>query len=100
MNLGAVKSLDRVYQSRAIGLAEDIGAHLDYEIGPESEEIAVEGRVVELAERKTILHRSLSLWFAVRQNMSGVQKLLMAQAAKRTLPVIRLQDSFAEGALM
>ena len=78
MNFGAMKSLDRVHQGRAIGLAEDVGAHLDYEIGPESEKVAVEGRVVQLAERKTISDCGFSLRFAVWKNVSGVQKLLMA----------------------
>jgi hypothetical protein len=47
---GAVKRLDGVNQRRPVMLLKDIPAHLKHVIWAESQEVAIEGRVMEGAQ--------------------------------------------------
>ena len=50
----ALEALQAVLEHRPVDLLEDVEAHGDLEVGREADEVAVEGGVVQLAEREAV----------------------------------------------
>jgi len=50
----ALEALQAVLEHRPVDLGEDVEAHGDCEVGRDADEVAVEGGVVELAERQAV----------------------------------------------
>ncbi len=61
--------------------AQHVEAHGDLEVGRDADEIAVEGGVVELAEREAVGNDRLPQRMAVGEDVSGFQQLAMAEPA-------------------
>jgi hypothetical protein len=50
----ALEALGAILEHRPVHLREDVEAHGDCEVGRDADEVAVEGGVVELAERQAV----------------------------------------------
>ena len=77
----ALKALQTMLEHRPIDFFQDIDAHDDLEVGRDADQVAVEGGVVELAERQAVGNDRLSQGMAVREDVSGFQQLVMAEPA-------------------
>jgi hypothetical protein len=96
-SLEALKAMD---EHRAVDLIKDISSNVDRQVRRDTENVRVERRVVELAERKPIANGRFALWMAVRQDVSGFEQLRMLQVAHGTTSPIRLEHAFSEPLLM
>jgi len=74
----AASALQPVAQHGTVGLVHDVASHFDDEVRPDAQEVPVEGRVVQLAERETVRDDRLPLRMPVRQDVSCVEQLLGA----------------------
>jgi hypothetical protein len=74
-DLLALDALESVGEHRAIDLGEHVTPHLHHMVGPDPDDVRVEGGVVQLAEGKPVGHDSSSLWMAVRQDVGCVEEL-------------------------
>jgi hypothetical protein len=61
----AVEALPAMLEHRPVDLCEDVEAHGDFEVGRDADEVAVEGGVVELAERQAVGKDRLAQGMAV-----------------------------------
>src|SRR5713101_3588693 len=53
-NLYPLEALQAVTQHGTVGLAKDVEAHLDAQLRRDSQDVAIEGSVMELAQRKAV----------------------------------------------
>ena len=77
----AVKALDRVSERRPVGFQENVWPNFDDVIRTNPEEEPVEGSVVQMAEGKAIADDGLPLGFFVRNDVGGIEKLVMPESA-------------------
>jgi len=96
----AVKALQTRLQHRAIDLAKDSGRDMDDARGIDPEEVAVEGQVVNGAERQSIDDRRdpgrLDVWNDVR----GLNERSFAERADRAAVAVRAHDVDLEALLV
>jgi hypothetical protein len=71
----ALEPLKPVLEHRAVRLAQDIQPKVYHEIRADTEDVAIEGRVVKLAERDSIGHDGLTPRIAVGQDVGGLEQL-------------------------
>ena len=67
--------LESVAEHRAVLLGEDVTADLDDQIGSDAKDVAVEGGVVDLAQRQAVRHYPLAERVGVRNDVRGVEQL-------------------------
>ena len=96
----AMQRLDSMLQGRTIGFREKVGPYLDDVVRPHSDKEAVEDRVMEPAERQAIADHRLAIGVSVRNDVCGVEELVVLQAAHSTLMPIRVKNPLAERSLM
>jgi hypothetical protein len=60
-------------EHRPVDLREDVEAHGDFEVGRDADEVAIEGGVVELAERQAVGNDRLTEGMAVGEDVGGLQ---------------------------
>lgn len=84
-----MQALEPVAQHGAVGLAPDVGPHLDPVVGPDADEVPVEGRVVQLAQGEPVVDHGLAAGLPVRDDVGGVEQLLVAQPAEAALAAVR-----------
>ena len=68
-----MKRLDRVHERRPVALFEDVRSYLNDAVRSDSQEAAVEGGVVQLAQRQTVPYGWLALGIGVRHDVRGVE---------------------------
>jgi hypothetical protein len=95
-----VETLQPVTKHGAVLLAQDAGTHLDHEVRTDTDEEAIESRVVEGAERDPVLHDRIASGLPVRDDVRGLEQLAMPEAAECALIAIRFENALAEGALV
>lgn len=84
----------------AVVFCQEIRSHFQNAVGPDPEEVAVEGHMVELAERQPILNYGLASWVCVGNDVCRIEQLLMPQPAKCTPSPVCLEHSLPESSLM
>ena len=67
----ALKALQAMLEHRPVDFLQHIEAHGDLEVGRDADEVAVEGGVVELAEREAIGNDRLAQGMAVGEDVGG-----------------------------
>ena len=77
----AVRFLEAVSEHGAVDLGEDVAPDLDLEVRPDSQDVAVEGGVVDLAEGQSVGHFRDAQCFAVTDDVRRVEELAVLQAA-------------------
>src|SRR5690606_25150251 len=89
-------ALKAVSQHRAVFFRKNVRANLDNSVRPNSDEVSVERRVVDLAEREPVVNLRHSKRVPVGDDVARIQKLTVAETAERTLVPIGCEHSFAE----
>ena len=79
-NALGVEALEAVAEHGAVFFDEDVQADLDDVVGGNTQEVAVEGGVVEFAEGQTVFDRGDPLGIAIGEDVGGVEELGVAQA--------------------
>ncbi|OGG56084.1 MAG: hypothetical protein A3F84_01340 [Candidatus Handelsmanbacteria bacterium RIFCSPLOWO2_12_FULL_64_10] len=95
-----MQRLNGVHERRTVVLSTDIISNLDDVVGSQTYERPVKCCVMQCAQREAVANMWLSLWMSIWNDVSRIQKLLMPEPAKRTLPMIRLKNTFAKRPLV
>ena len=65
--------LQPVPKHRAVLFLEDVGANLNHEIRPDTEDVSVERGVVNLAQSNTVWDDRMPVRMAIRENVRGLE---------------------------
>ena len=87
-------------QHRPVDLLQQIRADLDDEIGPDTEDVAVVGGVMDLAEGQAIAHGGNTRLLTVRDDVRGVKERTVSQGAHRASRVVGAQHGGPEDRLV
>ena len=94
-------ALETVREHWAIDLRKHVPPHLYHVIGPDPDDVRIEGGVVQLAEGKPVGHDRSSLWMAVRQDVGRVQELrVLSQTTDGAPHAVGLEYSRPKGSLV
>jgi hypothetical protein len=96
----SVERLERMNERGAVRFGKNVVADLEHIIGAETEEIAVECRVMERAEGNSVSDQWFAGGIGIGDDMSRVEKFLVTQSAECALALVRFEHPFAESALM
>jgi hypothetical protein len=77
----ALEALQAMLEHRPVDFLQHVEAHGDLEVGRDADEVAVEGGVVQLAEREAVGNDRLAQGMAVGEDVGGFQQLVMAEPA-------------------
>jgi hypothetical protein len=80
-----VALLQPVAQHRAVLLGEDVMSDFHHQIGPDTENVAVKGGVVDFAQRQSIRHDWLAEGILVADDVRCVEQVALAQPADGTV---------------
>jgi len=69
----ALEALEAMPKHRPVDFFQHVEAHGDLEVGRDADEVAVEGGMVELAQRETVGNDWLPQGMAVREDVGGLQ---------------------------
>ena len=92
----ALKALQAMLKHRPVDFFQHVEAHGDLEVGRDADEIAVQGGVVELAEREAVGNDRLAQGMAVREDVSGFQQLVMAESADGAALLVGAEHALAK----
>jgi hypothetical protein len=79
-----IEGAQAMLQHGSVALVAQGGAQVDAAVGIDADEVGVEGGVVELAQRQAVVGRGDALFFAVADDVGGVEQLAVAQATDGT----------------
>jgi hypothetical protein len=85
-----MKGLNRMHKRWTVALAANVWANLDNAVRAQSQKGTVKRRMVQGAERKTVANMRLAFGLRVRNDVSRIEKLLVAEPAERALVTICL----------
>ena len=100
MDLRAVDLLQTDDQHWAVVFLEDRWPNLDDVVRSHGKEEAIEGSVVELAQREAVADDRLALGIAVGGDVRGVEQFEVPKATEGAPVLVGTEDSFAERHLM
>ena len=81
-------------------LVHDLGVHLDHEVGPDAQDVAVVRGMVDLAQGDAIRQDRFAPGMAVRQDVRGVEEFGVTQPAHRARRVVGSQHPGPEHGLV
>ena len=96
----ALEPLEPVLEHRPVRLAQDIEPEVHHEIRADAQDVAIEGRMVELAERDAIGDDGFSPRVAVWQGVGRLEQLPVSKPADRASLLIRPQHPLPEHLLV
>ena len=96
----SLELLETVAKHGAVDFVEDVLAHLDDQIGPDSDDVAVEGSVVQLAQCQPIRDNQFAPPMSVRENVGGIEQLDVVEPAHGARLPIGTEHTVSEGELM
>jgi hypothetical protein len=82
------QSLQSVQEHGAVLFVEDIAPDLDHQVGPDTDDVIVEGRVVQLAKGEAIADSRLAERIGIAHDVCGIKELSVPQPAHRALPTV------------
>jgi hypothetical protein len=91
-----MEPLQAVLEHGTVFLLQHVDPNLDFQIGPNAENVSIERCVVERAQRQAVRDDRKSVGVAIRKNVRGVEKLLVPEPADRTLIAIGAQNPDAK----
>lgn len=95
-----MKSLQPVNEHRPVRVVEDILPDFHNAVWPDSDQVSVEGGVMEAAQRNAVRHGRFTERVGVRQNVGRLDQLLAFQPTDCTVELIGPDDSFTERRLV
>ena len=96
----ALEPLEPVLEHWPVRLAQDIEPEVHHEIRADAQDVAIEGRMVELAERDAIGDDGFSPRVAVWQDVGRLEQLPVSKPADRASLLIRPQHPLPERLLV
>jgi len=78
-------SLKSVAEHGAIDFLENVPADLNGVVGPDAQNVQVERRVMQLAQRKPVRNNRITAGMSVGQDVRRVEQLDVTQVANRAL---------------
>jgi hypothetical protein len=76
-----------VTEHRSVGLLEDVLANLDDEIRTNPDDVAVEGSVMQLAQRDAVGNDGITAWLPVRNDVGSIEQLFVPELGKVSMSV-------------
>ena len=87
-------------QHGAVGLIQDGRRHVNHQVRIDADEMAIECRMVEFAEREAVRNDGLAAWMPVRQDMRGFQELLVAESTDCAAFAISRENALTKALLV
>src|SRR2546425_4056084 len=87
-------------EHRPVDLLQHVETHLHLEIGRDADDVAVKCGVVKLAEREAVGNHWLTERVAIREDVSGLQQLVVAEPADGTALLVGAEHTLAKAPLM
>lgn len=81
-------------------LFKDVRSHLKDIVRPESQEVAVEGCVMQGTQRQSISDERFSGRFRVCDDMGSIKEFLVTKTAERTLAPVGIEHTFPKASLV
>src|SRR5438034_1282684 len=100
VDASALKALQTMLKHRPVDFLQHGEAHGDLEVRGDADEVAVEGSMVELAEREAIRNHRLSKGMAIREDVGGFQQFVMAEPADGAALLVGAEHSLAKAPLV
>ena len=98
--LVSLEFLETVAKHRTVDLVEYVLAHFDDQIWTDSNDVAVEGSVVQLAQCQPIRDHRFAPHMGVRENVGGIEQLHVVEPAHGARLPIGTEHALTEGELM
>ena len=76
-----VNTLESVEEHRTVGLAQDVRPNFYDQVGSNADQVLIECRMVELAERETVRNLRFSARIGVGKDVRCIEQFTVAQAA-------------------
>ena len=95
-----LEALEPMLKHRSVDLFEHVEAHLDLEVGCDSDDVGVERRMMKLAEREAVGDDRLAPRMAIRKDVRGFQQFVMAEPANGAAHLIGVEHALAEAPLV
>lgn len=95
-----LQALNGMSERRTVTFPKNIGPNLDDIIRPQPNEELIKCSMVEVAESDAVADYWLTSGVSVRDDMGGIQQLLVAKPTKCALPAVGLKNLFSECTLM
>lgn len=92
--------LESILQHRPIYFAQDVQAHLDDQIRADTQDVPIEGSMVQLAESEAIGDDGLALGVTIGEDVGGFEQLGVPQPADGALGVIGVEHPLTEALLV
>ena len=81
MDAPALEALQAMLEHRPVDLLQHVEAHRDLEVGRDADDVGVERGVMQRAEREAVGNYRLAGRVAIREDVGGLQQLVMAESA-------------------
>src|SRR5450759_5126772 len=91
-----MESLQTMDQHRAVGLLEDVAAHLDLVVRPDCHQVRVEGRMMQRTEGDAVRHSRRAKRFTVANDVSGLQELIVPQTTDGAVTLVSFEYPLSE----
>jgi len=95
-----VKGLDRMHQCRTVVLLQDVRSNLEYVVRTKTEELPIEGGVMESAEREPVADEWLSSGLGIGDDVRRVEQLFVTEVTEGALTLIGREHPLAESSLV
>jgi hypothetical protein len=95
-----MEALEAVLEHWPVDLLQDVEPDVDFQVGRHAEDVPVECRVVQRAQRESVRHDRPPARMPVGQDMGRIEELLVSEPADRASLAVRLQDTHPEPTLM
>jgi hypothetical protein len=96
----AVKILETVTEHRPVRFPQDVRPDLNHVVGADAQDVAVECRVVDLAQGEPVPHLRGAAFSSVAHDVRSIEEFRMLEPAYRAAPSVCVQDALPEAGLM
>lgn len=91
-----MEALQPMNQHRPIGVIQHVSSYLHNAVRPDPNQMCVERRVVELAERQTVRDNGSPEWIRVRHDVRGFKQFIAPKATDGAVMLIGMHHTLAE----
>jgi len=88
--------LQTMEEHGAVMLSKNVLPDLDHEVGTNAHDVAVESRMMNLAQRKTVGNDWIAVRMSIGQDVGGIKEFKMAESADRATLSVSEEHAFAE----
>ena len=92
----ALEALQAMLEHRPVDLLQHVEAHRDLEVGRDANDVGVERGVMQLAEREAVGNHRLTERVDIREDVGGLQQLVMAEPADGAALLVGAEHALGE----